>query len=374
MMLAVNLLTVHTACGDWREEVVGLALAGDAAGAVEHAERARTPWFAPRLARALAPPEHFVGWVLAREHIVAYTLRPQPEVFVRPRPHWFTDAVTAVRGALERAEEPPPVALAALRAELVEPLAPLLSRSPRWVFATDGLISDVSFPLLTEHVIVHALSERSAALAAQRVDAARRRPPVLFAYARAHSGDPDALPAARAEIELAAAALGAPATLLSGADALARLRVAVYDGRLTQARYVLIAAHAGEHAGVISLDLAPGDDARFVPHDMLHLQLGAELVVLSACETAGGADGDGSNVHRFPQAAVFTGVGLTLLTQWRVDDAASAQFVAALFEHLGRGARVDQALPSVQRAFAAGEHGEAYAHPFFWAGWQLWGG
>ena len=88
--------------------------------------------------------------------------------------------------------------------------------------------------------------------------------------------------------------------------------------------------------------------------------------MLSACETASDA--------RFAHAAILAGVGQTLLTQWRVDDAATAQFVGAVFHALGQGATAPEAVVRVRRAFAAGRHGAEYTHPFYWAGWVIWGG
>jgi CHAT domain-containing protein len=131
----------------------------------------------------------------------------------------------------------------------------------------------------------------------------------------------------------------------------------------------LFATHAralSDRGGEVALELGTGADARYTAADTLHLQFNAELVVLSACESGEGAD--------FAKAAHLAGVGLTLLTQWPLDDAAAAQFVGALFEEIAQGATVADALHRTQRAFARGLHGGPYRDPFFWAGWQLWGG
>ena len=54
--------------------------------------------------------------------------------------------------------------------------------------------------------------------------------------------------------------------------------------------------------------------------------------------------------------------------------AAAAQFVGAVFHALGQGATAQDAVARVRRAFASGHHGAEYAHPFYWAGWVVWGG
>ncbi|MEX0900123.1 MAG: CHAT domain-containing protein [Gammaproteobacteria bacterium] len=359
--LALVLLCFSTvAAADWRAEVLRLAFASDADSAVALAEAERTPWLAPHIARILRPPDAYLGWVLTPTHAVAYLAGDEPAVRVLPLPDSFGADVRELAGGLRAHGPTPQEAIQRVRAALFEPIADWLVEHPAWVFAPDGVLASLPWPLISEFPVVLAVSERGAALSSHRAVRARDRPPTLLAYART------ALPAARAEIELAARALGGDATLLSGPGALDVLRAAAYDGTLSAARFILVAAHAEVRDGAIVLELGAGADARYAPSDTVHLQFGAELVVLSACETAVGA--------RFAHAAIFAGVGQTLLTQWRIDDAASAQFVAALFTALGRGTPVHTALTETQLAFAGGHHGARYAHPYYWAGWVLWGG
>ncbi len=350
----------QSAFADWRTEVLRLAQAGDVKGAIELAELERTPWLAPHLARVLPAPDAYLGWVMTPNHAIAYRTGNTPALRVLPLSISFEADVRLLRDRLVGQQPVHHDAVARVHAALIDPLADWLAKHPAWVFAPDGALASLPWPLVTEFPVVLAVSERGAALSSSRAARARKRPWSLLAFARTE------LPAARAEIDLAALALGGDATLLHGPGALDALRRAAYDGTLSDARFVLIAAHAEERDGAIVLDLGPDADARYTPTDTVHLQFGAELVVLSACETAFGA--------RFAHAAIFAGVGQTLLTQWRVDDAPSAQFVAALFAALGRGAPAQVALAETQRAFKAGRHGARYAHPYYWAGWVLWGG
>lgn len=360
--LAILILCFSTTvtATDWRAEVVALARAGDVDAAVALAEAQRTPWLAPHVARILPVLDAYLGWVLTPTHAVAYRTGDNSTLRVLPLPASFDADLRALRDGLLTQRPLRRDAATRVRSTLLAPLADWLAEHPAWVFAPDGALASLPWPLVADFPVVLAVSERGAALSSSRAVRARARPPSLLAYART------ALPAARAEIELAALSLGGDATLLHGPGALDALRAAAYDGTLSSARFVLIAAHAEEREGSIVLELGPDAESRYAPADTVHLQFGAELVVLSACETAFGA--------RFAQAAIFAGVGQTLLTQWRVDDAASAQFVAALFTALGRGVSVPTALAETQREFAEGHHGARYAHPYYWAGWVLWGG
>lgn len=340
LLLAVTLAAPPAA--DWRASVIELARRGDHAAAVGRAESARTAWLAPHVAAHLESPPRYIGWVATEEQIVAYRLLPRPE--------------TRVHTVVPDSE----IALLALVEDWLD--------DGVWTFALDGALADI---VITRIPVVHATSARTAALSRLRVAQARERPPTLLAYAR------DSLPASRAEIRLAADALAGAATLLAGPDALARLRSAAYDGTLADARYVLIAAHAApdpDRTGVMVLELDDGGTARFAPEDTVHLRFSAELVVLSACETARHGVADARAAAGFAQAGLLAGVGMTLLTRWRVDDGASAQFVAALFAELAAGHEVARAVAHVQASFREGRHGARYRDPWYWAAWQLWGG
>ncbi len=373
LVVALLIASAGEVAADWRRDVFDLALAGDGLAA-ELAERERAPWIAPHLAQAVPVPTRYVGWVALKEAYVVYRLHPRTEVRVITRPPDTEEVVAQVRAELSAGHTPDTRRLFEI---WIAPISDWLDQSEApWIFSLDGDLEEVPLPLVTGSALIHAASARSAALAQYRAAQSRRRPKSLFAFARTAINDPEALPAAHAEIALAAAALGGPATLLHGAGALDELKRAAHDGRLADARFVLFAAHAAPdpvRPQLLALQLAPGEDGRYVAADTLHLQFKAELVVLSACETA--LPGAGPTiVSGFAQAALFAGVGYTLLTQWRVDDAASAQFVAALFSELANGSEVVDALDRVQKAFRDGAHGDRYRAPYFWAAWQLWGG
>lgn len=327
---------------DWRASVIALAERNAHAEAIELAESARTAWLAPHVAAHLEPPPRYVGWVATSDGVVAYRLSPAPVVrVIRPLPDSEDALLAAIADWLDDGV---------------------------WTFALDGSLSDL---VITRIPVIHTTSARTAALSRLRVAQARTRPASLLAYAR------DSLPSSHAEIQLAADALEGKATLLAGPDALTRLRTAAYDGTLAAARFVLIAAHAAPdpgRPGVIVLELDDGGTARFAPEDTVHLRFSAELVVLSACETARHGVSDARAAAGFAQAGLLAGVGMTLLTRWRVEDGATAQFVAALFGELAAGYDAATALARVQAAFRAGRHGARYRDPWYWAAWQLWGG
>src|SRR5262249_55528537 len=63
-------------------------------------------------------------------------------------------------------------------------------------------------------------------------------------------------------------------------------------------------------------------------------KLDADLVVLSACQTALGKDGEGEGLLGFAQAFLSRGARSVVLTRWKVDDSATALLMLRFYENL----------------------------------------
>jgi CHAT domain-containing protein len=105
------------------------------------------------------------------------------------------------------------------------------------------------------------------------------------------------------------------------------------------------------------------------------LDLRAELVTLSACETAlgSGAQADvpaGDDWLGFVRAFLFAGASNVLATLWRVDDLATADFMSEFYGLLAEGMRPAEALAITQRRILAEP---STRQPFYWAGFVLSG-
>jgi CHAT domain-containing protein len=107
--------------------------------------------------------------------------------------------------------------------------------------------------------------------------------------------------------------------------------------------------------------LTPED---FTPAVLAHMRLG----VLSACST--GASGEDrllettNLVHSFLSA----GVPEVIATQWNVDSRAASQLMQSFYSHLAARERVSQAMYHAQKEILIDRH-----HPYFWAGFALFG-
>lgn len=191
-------------------------------------------------------------------------------------------------------------------------------------------------------------------------------------------GDIPPLPETRGELQALAKALGAnaQADLLLGAAA---TREAVLAAPLADRRVVAFATHGlmpGELPGVSkpALALAPSGDATASPllelDDVLVLRLNAQTVLLSACNTAAGEQG-GAAMSGLVRGFFFAGGRSVLATHWAVETASAAALTSATFAAQAPRA---EALRLAQVRMIEGQLGGGrWSHPFYWAGFALFG-
>jgi CHAT domain-containing protein len=95
-----------------------------------------------------------------------------------------------------------------------------------------------------------------------------------------------------------------------------------------------------------ALALAPGggEDGFVTPGELAALRLDADLVVLSACRTAGGVVVDGEGVQGLTAPLLEAGARSIVATTWRVGDESTVRLVERLYAELARGLPVAEAL------------------------------
>ena len=117
-----------------------------------------------------------------------------------------------------------------------------------------------------------------------------------------------------------------------------------------------------------------GSDALLEASEIIELELDADLVVLSACETGGrgplsslgtGFRGTGGEaLSGLVRAFFFAGARSVIASHWEVPDTETADLMAAFYDALSNGQSIDRAMLSAKRRVAR----EApKSHPFFWA-------
>ena len=110
------------------------------------------------------------------------------------------------------------------------------------------------------------------------------------------------------------------------------------------------------------------EDTFLLAPEIAKLNLNADLIVLSACDTGVGKLYGGEGINGLNSSFFVAGSNATLLSLWPVDDAGTALTMQNLFKNVvQRNAKADAALNEIKRAFINGDFGERYKHPQFWA-------
>lgn len=101
-----------------------------------------------------------------------------------------------------------------------------------------------------------------------------------------------------------------------------------------------------------------------------HVRVNADLVVLSACQTALGQDLNGEGLIGLTRAFLYAGAQSVVVSLWDVSDVGAAEFMKAFYQELRKGATKDVAL---QRAMTTMYINPTRRHPFYWAAFILVG-
>ena len=103
--------------------------------------------------------------------------------------------------------------------------------------------------------------------------------------------------------------------------------------------------------------------------DMYNLRLSAELVVLSACETALGKEIRGEGLMSMVRGFMYAGAPRVLASLWKVDDESTAELMAEFYrQFLVEKRTAAEALRQAQIRQMSRKDRKA---PFYWAGFQL---
>lgn len=143
-------------------------------------------------------------------------------------------------------------------------------------------------------------------------------------------------------------------------------------GEASEARFVHLAAHGlldedrPELQGLaFSADPKGVDDGLLQIHEILRLDLDADLVVLSACSTGLGREVRGEGLVGLTQSFLAAGARGVVVSLWPVDDRSTADLMASLYAGLSDGLGAADALRRAQLEIVAG--GGNRAHPYYWA-------
>ncbi|MEZ4774535.1 MAG: CHAT domain-containing tetratricopeptide repeat protein [Bacteroidia bacterium] len=110
----------------------------------------------------------------------------------------------------------------------------------------------------------------------------------------------------------------------------------------------------------------PDSIARLYISDLYALNLNADMVVLSACESGTGKLLHGEGISSLARGFSYAGAGSLLTTLWAINDQKTADFMKDFYEKIHEGMTKDEALQQTKIQYLA-THDNYYSHPFFWA-------
>ena len=116
---------------------------------------------------------------------------------------------------------------------------------------------------------------------------------------------------------------------------------------------------------VLLTDRAAGDDGFLQSSEVADLRFNADLVVLSACETAVGALEGEEGIANLSRAFLLAGARTVISTLWQVDDDASLFLMKHFYAHLAEQKTPAYALTAAKRDFLRTFGNKAA--PFDWA-------
>ncbi|MFP5284757.1 MAG: CHAT domain-containing protein, partial [Thermoanaerobaculia bacterium] len=357
----------------------------------------------------LDPGTLALSYSVGKEKTALFAVTRDGELHVKILPLGEERLRHEVESFLERvrAQEKP---AADLYGELIAPVADLVERSERVLILPDGPLHRLPFGALVRdgHFLIEWKPVHTAlsltVYGTLRAASAAQGPMKLVAFGdprfpkdmQAKSGlvpglrsfDWSSLPYSRREVEQIAG-VHPDALLYLGEEATEERAKSVRGARILH-----FATHGYtddraplDSALVLTIpeDLAPGRDNGLLQvwEIFEKLRTDADLVVLSACESALGRELSGEGLIGLTRAFQYAGARSVAASLWSVADQVTAELMARFHRHLAAGLPKDEALRAAQVELireplrittAKGQAIEMDASaPFFWAAFQLFG-
>lgn len=101
-------------------------------------------------------------------------------------------------------------------------------------------------------------------------------------------------------------------------------------------------------------------------HEIYQLNLNADMVVLSACETGYGKFQQGEGILSLARSFMYAGTPSLVVSLWQVNDQATAIIMELFYQNIAKGLPKDIALQSAKLTYIQKATGAAQ-HPAFWS-------
>jgi len=108
--------------------------------------------------------------------------------------------------------------------------------------------------------------------------------------------------------------------------------------------------------------------------EIAELDIKADFVNLSACETGLGKIYGGEGVVGLTQSFLLAGANAVSVSLWRVADESTSQFMVSMYDRVqDKDISYADAITEVKRQFINGDFGDEYKSPYYWAPFVYYG-
>ncbi|MGH1338509.1 MAG: CHAT domain-containing protein [Aureispira sp.] len=118
---------------------------------------------------------------------------------------------------------------------------------------------------------------------------------------------------------------------------------------------------------VFTEDSSEVEDNFLRAYEIAQMDLNADLVVLSACETGYGKFQQGEGVMSLAHSFAYAGASSVLMSLWQVNDLSTTAIMKAYYTNLAQFDSKEQALQKAKLDYMEAQDGSILSHPAFWA-------
>ena len=112
--------------------------------------------------------------------------------------------------------------------------------------------------------------------------------------------------------------------------------------------------------------LTEKEDGKLYAHELLGLNLNADLAILSACHSGYGPLKRSEGIQSMASAFATAGCKALVMSLWQNDDKASSEIIGRFFSYLHQGIPQNEALKRAKQDYISAAP-EARSHPAYWA-------
>jgi len=121
---------------------------------------------------------------------------------------------------------------------------------------------------------------------------------------------------------------------------------------------------------ILAIDNDPSEDGFLQVKEIYNLELNADLVTLSACETGLGNNIRGEGIQGLNRSFFFAGASSVMMSLWAVNDQATSQLMQRFYYYLSNSVSIVEALKKAKLEMISSEN---VNHPYFWAAFVISG-